>query len=80
MKNGNGTRQLILKRNHSYNCQILTHLVVSGLEWCDLFVWCTNYIHQETVYMTKDVWISMKNKIDKLFFDHFILLMFLLLS
>ena len=67
-----GTGQLKLKRNHNYYYQILTQLAVSGLEWCDLFVWCTGDSHQETVYFNKDVWSSVKNKIDKFYFDHFI--------
>jgi putative phage-type endonuclease len=69
---GNDAGQLKLKRNHNYYYQILTQLAVSGLDWCDLFVWCTGDSHQETIYLNRDIWNSVKNEIDMFYFDHFI--------
>lgn len=70
VKNADGT--LKLKRNHNYYYQVLTQLAVTGLEWCDLFVWCSADSHQETIYLNKDVWQSVKDKIDAFYFNHFI--------
>ena len=38
----NDDQKFILKENHNYYYQILMQLAVTGLEWCDLFVWCEN--------------------------------------
>ena len=64
--------QLKLKRNHNYYYQVLTQLAVSGLEWCDLFVWCSNDFHQETIYFNSDNWNEVKRKVDIFYFNHFI--------
>ena len=63
--------QLKLKRNHNYYYQVLTQLAVSGLEWCDLFVWCSNDFHQETIYFNSDNWNEVKRKVDVFYFNHF---------
>ncbi|KAJ8305224.1 hypothetical protein KUTeg_017216 [Tegillarca granosa] len=31
-------------------------LAVTGLKWCDLYVWCKNDDHLETIYFNKDLW------------------------
>lgn len=66
------TGQLELRRTHPYYFQILMQLAVTGLEWCDFFVWCTNDFHVETVYFNEDVWQQVKDKVDSFFFQYFI--------
>lgn len=63
---------LKLNRNHQYYFQILAQLAVTGLQWCDLFVWCENDYHQETIYFNEDLWKEVKNKIDMFYFSSFI--------
>lgn len=63
---------LKLKRNHNYYYQVLTQLAVTGLDWCDFFVWCVNDHHQETIYLNTDLWNEIKHKIDQFYFNHFI--------
>ena len=63
---------LKLKRNHLYYYQVLTQLAVTGLEWCDFFVWCTNDHHIETIYFNEGVWQNVKDKVDDFFFNYFL--------
>lgn len=65
------TATLKLNRNHQYYFQILTQLAVTGLQWCDLYVWCENDYHQERIYFNKDLWKEVKNK-DMFYFSSFI--------
>ena len=66
------TGTMKLKRNHNYFYQVLTQLAVTGLDWCDLFVWCQNDHHTETIYLNRDVWNAVKDKVDIFYFDHFL--------
>ena len=66
------TGQLELKRNHPYYYQVLMQLAVTGLQWCDFFVWCKNDYQLETVYFNEDVWQQVKDKVDSFFFQHYI--------
>ena len=63
---------LKLKRNHNYYCQVLAQIAVTGLDWCDLFVWCTNVHHLEAIYLNRDVWNAVKDKADMFYFSHFL--------
>ena len=63
---------LKLKRNHDYYYQVLTQLAVTGLEWCDFFVWCENDYHLETIYLNQAIWDNVKDKVDRFFFNCFI--------
>ena len=60
VKGGDGT--LKLKRTHDYYYQVLTQLAVTGLEWCDFFVWCENDFHLETIYFNQEIWDNVKTK------------------
>ena len=62
---------LKLKKNHPYYYQVLTQLAVTGLDWCDFFVWCNNDHHLETVYFNGDVWQNVKDKVDDFYFSYF---------
>ena len=66
------TGRLNLKRNHNYYYQVLAQLAVSGLDWCDFFVWCSNDNHLETIYLNRDVWNAVKDKVDLFYFNHFL--------
>ena len=62
---------LKLKRNHLYYYQVLTQLAVTGLQWCNFFVWCPNDHHLETIYFNEDVWQNVKDKVDDFYFNYF---------
>lgn len=47
LQNTNGT--FSLKKNDNYYYQVQTQLAVTGLEWCDFYVWTENETHLETV-------------------------------
>ena len=59
---------LVLRISHGYYTQILTQLAVTGLEWCDFFVWCLNDDLMETIHFDPLAWQEIKNKADKFFF------------
>jgi len=67
-----GTSDLQIKRNHHYYYQVLTQLAVTGLEWCDLFIWCSNDHHLETIHLDKEFWQTVKDKVDTFFFHDFL--------
>ena len=64
--------RLKLKRNHLYYYQVLTQLAVTGLEWCDFFLWCSNDHHSETIYFNEGVWQTVKDKVDDFYFNYFL--------
>ncbi|KAK2145241.1 hypothetical protein LSH36_693g02064 [Paralvinella palmiformis] len=45
---------LYLSRTHNYYFQVMTQLAVTGLPWCDFFVWCgkDDTHHLETIFFT----------------------------
>ena len=57
--------KLRLKGQHNYFRQILFQLAVTGLPWCDFYVWCTDGMHYETIYFQEHIskWQEMKDKI-----------------
>lgn len=68
--------RLQLKRNHNYFYQILCQLAVTGMPWCDFFMWCSkdNSSHCETIYFAEysDMWQDAKDKVDTFYFEHFL--------
>ncbi len=62
-----------LSRTHDHYYQVLTQLAVTGLTWCDFFVWCAqpNTTHMETIWFNMDEWQEVKNKLDVFFFTHY---------
>lgn len=63
---------LELRKNHIYYYQILTQLAVTGLQWCDFFVFCSSDHHLETIYFDPHIWQEVKDKVDTFFFNHFL--------
>ncbi len=61
-----------LKRTHQYYTKIQAQLAVTGLNWCDLFVWCEQDCHKESITFDPVFWQNVKNKIDAFFFDFFL--------
>ena len=58
---------IIFEENDNYYYQIQIQLAVTGLEWCDFFVWTENDSHPETVYLMN---ISgKKQKINLMYFS-----------
>ena len=64
---------LYLNRRHNYYYQVMTQLAVTGLPWCDFFVWCEKdgSSHLETLHYDADEWQEMKDKLDVFFFKHY---------
>jgi hypothetical protein len=63
---------LRLKKNHAYYYQIQSQLAVTGLLWCDFFVWTPADYHLETCTFDPVCWQSLKDKVDWVFFNHFL--------
>ena len=68
--------RLQLKRNHNYFYQILCQLAVTGMPWCDFFVWCSkdDSSHCETIHFDdyRGMWQDAKDKVDSFYFEHFL--------
>ena len=61
-----------LKKNHNYFFQVQMQLAVTGLEWCDFFVWLENDSHLETIHFDAVSWQSTKDKLDMFFYEHYL--------
>ena len=57
--------QLILSSYGYYTQVRITQLAVTGLDWCDFFVWCLNDYHMETIHFDPLTWQDIKDKADK---------------
>ncbi|XP_031564919.1 uncharacterized protein LOC116300235 [Actinia tenebrosa] len=64
--------QICLKRNHAYYYQVLMQLAVTGMEWCDFFIWSNNDEHLETIQFDADMWQTVKDKADAFYFEYYI--------
>lgn len=68
--------ELTLKKSHNYFHQILCQLAVTGLAWCDFFVWCykDNTSHLQTIWFAEhqNEWQNIKDKVDTFYFNHFL--------
>ncbi len=53
-----------LKKNHNYFFQVQMQMAVTGLEWCDFFVWLENDSHLETIRFDEVFWQEAKDKLD----------------
>ena len=63
---------LTLRNSFQYYTQIQTQMAICGLHWCDFYVWCKNDPHLETIHFDPICWDSVKDKVDKFYFDYFI--------
>ena len=74
LKRNKDSGLLALNHNHKYYHQIQMQLAVTGLPWCDLFVWAENDNdhHLETIRFDPDSWQQTKNKADCFYFDYFL--------
>jgi YqaJ-like viral recombinase domain len=62
-----------LKRSHEYYYQVMCQLAVTGLQWCDFFVFLVNgEYHLETIAFDQQFWAEAQRKVDHFFFDHFV--------
>jgi hypothetical protein len=61
-----------LRRSHKYFYQIMGQMALTGMTWCDFFVKCKEDYHLERVYFDKSIWSSMKEGLDKFYFDVFL--------
>ena len=70
LHNVNGS--LKLKQNHNYYYQVQMQMAVTGLSWCDFFVYIATDSHQETIYFDMDFWQAAKDKLDVFYFTHYL--------
>lgn len=61
-----------LKTNHNYYFQIIMQMAVTGLKWCQFFVWHADGHHLECIRFDQDEWQEMKSKLDQFYFNHFL--------
>ncbi|KAJ8320593.1 hypothetical protein KUTeg_002180, partial [Tegillarca granosa] len=62
----------VLERNHSYYYQVLSQLAATGLTWCDLYIWCENDDHLETIHFDNMQWQQVKDRLDEFFFSYYL--------
>ena len=75
LETNNGLRKL--KKNHAYYYQVQTQLAVSGLFWCDFYVYIkksngTVEDFVEAIYFDPVFWKDTKEKLDHIYFHHYI--------
>lgn len=59
-----------LKTVHDHYHQIMGQMAITGISWCDYFVFCRNDFHLERIYFDQDFWIQMKEKLDRFYFEY----------
>ena len=50
-------------------------MAVTGLKWCDFYVWCRNDDHSETIYFDEGIGQEMKVELSKSicsFFEYYV--------
>ena len=57
-----------LKKNHDYYYQIMGQLAIAGAEFCDFVVWTLEDMHIERIYLNKDIWQDMLDKLQKYYY------------
>lgn len=61
-----------LKDNHIYYFQVLMQLAVTGLTWCDFFVWCESDSALVTINFDSNKWQDIQRKLDTFYFEYFL--------
>ena len=56
-----------LKHSHSYYYQIIGQMGITGMPWCDFYVYTESDYHLERISFDKDFWAVMKHKLDIFF-------------
>lgn len=64
--------ELKLKPNDNYYYQIQMQMAVTGLDWCDFFIWLENESHLETVKFDQEFWQATKDKLDLFFMTYYL--------
>ena len=57
-----------LKKNNDYYYQIMGQLAISGAKFCHFVVWTLEDIHIERIYLDKDIWQDMLDKLMKYYY------------
>jgi hypothetical protein len=66
--------KLVLKKTDDYYYQIMCQLAVTGLMWCDFFVYLSSGdYHLETIYFDEKFWQEAQAKVNSFFFDHYLM-------
>jgi hypothetical protein len=50
----------------------MTQMAVTGLKWCDFYVWWETGDHLEGIFFDDEVWQETKNRADDFFLRYFI--------
>jgi hypothetical protein len=63
-----------LKTSDNYYFQVMCQLAVTGLNWCDFFIYLeNNEFHLETIYFDESFWQEAQTKLNMFFFSHFVM-------
>lgn len=65
-------QNFLLKENHNNYFQVLMQLAVTGLTWCNVFLWTENDSALVTISFDKDKWQEVQNKLDVFYFQYFL--------
>lgn len=61
-----------IKECHVYCYQIVGHLGLTGMSWCDFFVKCEEDYHLERRHFDVAKWEQMKSKLDVFYFAYYV--------
>ena len=61
-----------LRHSHEYYYQIMGQMALTGMRWCDLYVYCEDDFHLERIYFNPDLWSTMKQQLDLFYFEYMI--------
>jgi hypothetical protein len=62
--------KLSLNKDHTFYYQVQGQMFISGLEWCDIFVWTPQGSDYETVRKDNTLWATMLTKLSDFYFFH----------
>ncbi len=64
--------RLQLQRSHPYYEQCMGQMGLTGVKWCDFYVWCESDCHCERIAFDSSVFGHMLTKLDSFFLNYFL--------
>lgn len=61
-----------LRKSNLYYDQIMGQLGITGLSWCDFFVYCCDDHYMERIYYDHQYFLDMKTKLDHFYFMYYL--------
>ena len=59
-----------LKENHIYYYQVQGLMGITGLKWCDFWVWTGVDFFQQRIMFDETLWNNMRSKLTNFYFEH----------